>query len=65
MANWMIIFSSSHQFLFTFMVLIAGWVVVQPFHYLFLILNRRQRSINIKERGWPPSHLDADGDLKE
>jgi hypothetical protein len=42
--------------------------------YLFLhygvnaslkIISRFLRSINIFTRGWPPSHLDADGDFKQ
>lgn len=75
MVNWTIIFSTSHPFLFTLMVLalifamvmfivIAGWVAVQPIHYFFRFLNRRQRSANVREKGWPPQHLDADGDFK-
>ena len=26
--------------------------------------NRYLRSCNIREKGWPPAHLDADGDFK-
>lgn len=29
------------------------------------IINRMIRSVNILFQGWPPSHLDADGDWKE
>lgn len=28
------------------------------------IVNRVLRSVNIALRGWPPAHLDADGDFK-
>ena len=28
------------------------------------LLNRMIRSRNIREKGWPPPHLDADGDFK-
>ena len=30
----------------------------------FKVWNRTVRCINIVVRGWPPAHLDADGDLK-
>lgn len=30
----------------------------------FKTVNRWMRSRNIKAMGWPPSHLDADGDFK-
>jgi len=32
---------------------------------LFRLPNRWLRSRNIREQGWPPEHLDADGDFKE
>ena len=31
----------------------------------FRLVNRAIRSRNIRERGWPPPHLDADGDFKK
>ena len=44
-----------------FLGLIVGWVLITV---LFRLPNRVLRSINIKNHGWPPSHLDADGDFK-
>ena len=42
------------------------WVIAVlievPINYSFRAYNRRLRSRNISLRGWPPSHLDADGD---
>lgn len=32
---------------------------------LFKCWNRLMRHLNIKARGWPPVHCDADGDFKE
>lgn len=32
---------------------------------VFRLPNRLIRHLNIRARGWPPSHLDADGDFKE
>ena len=30
----------------------------------FVLINRILRSVMVSIRGWPPSHLDADGDWK-
>ncbi len=32
---------------------------------LFTLPNRLLRTIKVLFRGWPPEHLDADGDFKE
>lgn len=34
-------------------------------YYSFLIINRFFRVINVMIKGWPPEHLDADGDSVE
>lgn len=39
------------------------WMLVPIMFYIFKIINRVIRSINIIFRGWPPPHLDADGDF--
>ena len=31
---------------------------------LFRAWNRLMRHLNIRKHGWPPAHLDADGDFK-
>jgi hypothetical protein len=36
------------------------WIVRTPFH----MWNRLMRHKNIAAQGWPPPHLDADGDFK-
>lgn len=41
-------------------VVIAGALVNWPFR----LMNRVLRTIKVAARGWPPSHLDADGDWK-
>jgi hypothetical protein len=33
--------------------------------FLFRCWNRWMRHLNIKAHGWPPAHLDADGDPVE
>jgi hypothetical protein len=30
----------------------------------FLVHNRTMRMLNVRAHGWPPSHLDADGDFR-
>lgn len=30
----------------------------------FLCWNRLMRHMNVRKAGWPPAHLDADGDFK-
>lgn len=38
-----------------------AWLVVWG---LITIWNRTLRCINIRNRGWPPEHCDADGDFR-
>lgn len=35
-----------------------------PLNFIFRLWNRYLRSKNIRSQGWPPPHLDADGDFK-
>lgn len=44
-----------------FLVIILAMCFKTP----FWAFNRYLRSRNIAARGWPPAHLDADGDFKE
>jgi hypothetical protein len=44
------------------LVWLASAVIEMPFNYGFRAYNRRLCSRNISLRGWPPPHLDADGD---
>lgn len=32
-------------------------------HYIFLFYNRLLRTVKVLFRGWPPEHIDADGDF--
>lgn len=32
--------------------------------YAFRFWNRFMRHLNVRKAGWPPAHLDADGDFK-
>lgn len=38
-------------------------VITSVFQCIFLCFNRLMRHTNIKNEGWPPPHLDADGDF--
>jgi hypothetical protein len=54
-------FACSDFWIFIGIVILLGIVCETPikiFKYYF-------RSLNIKNHGWPPSHLDADGDFKQ
>lgn len=50
-------FMGNHPWLTFFMTYILGEVA-------FRIINRILRTIKVLFRGWPPAHLDADGDWK-
>jgi hypothetical protein len=34
------------------------------YRLVFLCWNRLMRHLNVRRAGWPPAHLDADGDWK-
>lgn len=57
-------FVSNNQMPAFFLALIAAWVTVSIASQPFRFFNRWMRSRNIAARGWPPAHLDADGDFK-
>ncbi len=39
------------------------WAVVSIAYIAFRLINRILRTIKVVIRGWPPAHLDADGDF--
>lgn len=51
-------FMSGSPWLTFFLALLVAQVLVWPFR----LVNRVIRHRNIVARGWPPEHLDADGD---
>jgi hypothetical protein len=57
-------FAADNPITAVILALIIASVLTSPFRYGFRAYNRRLRSLNIRERGWPPEHLDADGDFK-
>ena len=63
-----ITFASGSPWLAFFLACLVLWFVAQlllaPFNLVFRCWNRWLRSRNIAARGWPPAHLDADGDFR-
>jgi hypothetical protein len=53
-------FMGQHPVLTFFLALIAANVAVWPFR----LVNRWIRHRNVVAQGWPPFHLDADGDTR-
>lgn len=42
----------------------AVWIVVAALSLTFGLVNRLARLLTVLVRGWPPAHLDADGDWR-
>jgi len=58
-------FLSEHPWLGFFLTIIVLGMVYGILHaILFRLPNRIIRHLNILQAGWPPPHLDADGDFK-
>jgi hypothetical protein len=58
-----IMFSGFWQFIGCWILL--GSAFYGTLRFLFLVINRSLRAGNIRKQGWPPLHLDADGDSIE
>jgi hypothetical protein len=56
-------FADQHALVTLFIVAILATAAASPFFFAFLAYNQTLRSRNIVAQGWPPAHLDADGDL--
>ena len=54
-------FMSGSPWLTFFIIVGFGIIIEIIFKYG---INRPLRHANIKKHGWPPAHLDADGDFK-
>ena len=55
--NDILTFAGYHPIVF----MLSLWCIT---HFLWSLTNRVLRTIKVTSRGWPPSHLDADGDWK-
>ena len=51
-------FADRHWFLALVIIFFAGNIILMPLR----LINRVIRHRNIAKAGWPPDHLDADGD---
>ena len=49
----------------SFLSFIAVLVISSSIYTLCCIPNRILRHLNIRKHGWPPEHLDADGDSRK
>jgi len=58
------LFCNNSPFLSLVMIIFAGCSILAIVQAPFLIVNRICRTRNVKNSGWPPVHLDADGDFK-
>lgn len=57
--------ANNHPICVTIVLLVAMLLLTQIVFVPFRIANRYIRHKNIVARGWPPEHLDADGDAIE
>lgn len=57
-------FMDEHWILGFFIICSVYYAVVLPFKLTASLLSRWMRHKNIVAQGWPPAHLDADGDWK-
>ena len=58
-------FASDHPTATFLIVVVLACAAVAPFFFALLAYNQMLRSRNIVARGWPPPHLDADGNAIE
>lgn len=61
MNEYVIIFADEHWFL-SFWIIVFGYFLLKA--VLWHLPNRILRTINVLMRGWPPAHIDADGDWR-
>ena len=59
--NWM----GESPVLTFFLVCVLAGVVKYALHELVWLITQPLRAMNIRKHGWPPEHLDADGDYKK
>ncbi len=61
--NILLDYMAANPFSACFMACLLACLLAEIARMIFKILNRMLRSLNILFRGWPPEHLDADGDF--
>jgi hypothetical protein len=58
-------FANEHPEATFLIVVVLACAATAPFFFALLAYNQMLRSRNIVARGWPPPHLNADGDVIE
>lgn len=61
--NWIGVHWVIGTFLAWMLIWGVSWVIIVALEVFLKVSNRILRSINIALRGWPPEHVDADGDF--
>lgn len=64
MINDLTVFATQHPFLFWCSLWLV-WAIVPIFTLSAALLNYLLRSLNIWFRGWPPEHLNANGNFRK
>lgn len=69
MMEWWAVWATVHWFL-AFVIIMTGLVAFVTLtqgiiRVPFILINRFIRHLSIRKAGWPPAHVDADGDWKE
>lgn len=54
-------FMGEHPFITLLLVIVLSQLILAPFR----LMKRQIRSRDIRAKGWPPAHVDADGDFKD
>lgn len=56
-------FADKHWFIAIFLAMMMFWLILAAMNTTMLLWKRWLRHRNIVAQGWPPSPLDADGDV--
>jgi hypothetical protein len=60
--NWM---KGADNLLLIIIFIVVGYVITYPFRAIVRIYRLKMRRRMVEKHGWPPPHLDADGNFKE
>lgn len=59
--KYYLVWWADHWFIGT----LGAWMIFMFLVWPFRLVNRAIRHANIRSAGWPPPHLDADGDVNK
>lgn len=57
-------FFGEHWFISLCALFVAASVIKRAIEVPYYAINRVLRHLNIRRHGWPPAHVDADGDFR-